>query len=168
MSVNEMTQMLLQAEKGDVDAQIYAGWAFEVGEYGQCDERAQYWYGRAASDSVNGKRRLARFLTIRNCASASEYIDQLLNIDDMYGFYLIGNCFIEGICGYKKDEQVGLAYMRKASEKGHIVARLRLNRKENPTTIFGSLKKQAYFMLYSVLYIYSSISGKNTDVKYMN
>ena len=114
------------AENGDVQAQIFLGWAHDRhGDYEYDPVRAERWLRSAAgSQDVEALRRLCRFLHVHGRDEAVILTDELINRGDFCGHYLKGHMLLDGSCGLAADTESGLTHLRTAGEMGHLISEL--------------------------------------------
>ncbi|MGE0056129.1 MAG: hypothetical protein AB7S74_18185 [Hyphomicrobium sp.] len=118
------------AQTGNIDAQLYLGWAYDrFGTLPYNESRAEYWLRCAAgSGSSEGRRRLARFFLDRNNDEAVSIANSLVSDRDFYGHYILGHIYLNGNCGQMRNRELALREWCKASEMGHLVSEIDLKK----------------------------------------
>jgi hypothetical protein len=122
------------AGNGDVQAQIFLGWAHDRhGDYEYDRDRAERWLRAAAkSRDEEALRRLCRFLDVHGRDEAVSLADELINRGDFCGHYLKGHMLLDGRCGLTADKEAGLAHLRTAGEMGHLISEIDFWRRGSP------------------------------------
>jgi TPR repeat protein len=125
--MNDILKALeIKANSGDVDAQIYLGWACDRNGTMPYDEaRSEYWLRSAvAAGSVEGRRRLTRFLYDRQREEAIHHAEELIGISDFYGYYVMGHIHLHGKFAFAKDTSRAIEYFSNGANQGHIISKV--------------------------------------------
>ncbi|MCU0831679.1 MAG: hypothetical protein MUC58_09230 [Rhizobiaceae bacterium] len=122
MSNEELEQIVMRANSGDVEAQIHLGWVYDrFGSLPYDPAAAEMWLRRAATGgNLEGLRRLCRFLYDHDRAETLQHARTLVDLDDFYGHYLMGHILRNGRFGVNADLNSAFTQFKKAIEKGHI------------------------------------------------
>ena len=152
----EKKQIEDRATAGDVAAQIYLGWAYGgYGPWKKDDSLAELWLRRAAaSNDIEGKRRLCRWLYDHARNETKPTANDLVAAGDFYGYYVIAHLYLHGDCGVCRNRHLGLVHLQKAADLGHLVSALDLMRQESRWGLLNPLKLPRLLVLSStILYL---------------
>lgn len=82
----------------------------------------------------------------KNGELAFKYFNELANKNDVYGQFMIGNCYLRGI-GVKPDEEQALTYFKKSGDQGLAIAERSVGqcyaKRKNPLKAFEWYKRSA-------------------------
>lgn len=119
-------EALRLAGEGNLEAQLYLGWAYD--RHGSLEYnagRALLWLRRAVeAGSIEAKRRLCRFLYDQGQAETAKLASELVDNGDFFGNYIMGHLLAHGDCGVVKDVPSALQHFDKAAEQGHLISKI--------------------------------------------
>jgi TPR repeat protein len=159
------SDLLAMAHNGDIDAQIYLGYAYDGGPFGLNEAEAKFWLAKAAYHNIDAKRYLARFYWVRNSPEALPVISELVKNEDMFGQYMLGHCYISGMSAVTVDYQMGIEFLKNAADQGHFAAQIDYEKKRIKYGWLDSLGSQMKCLWIGLRFIkFASIKGRS-DVK---
>lgn len=154
-------EMVAAAHDGDVEAQIYLGCSYAYGNksYKKDELKAQFWLSNASLSSIEGKRCFARFLCSQELPEALPLINELVYDNDTFGQYLLGNCYLYGICGAPKDKLAALDFFMKAAFQGHLVSQIVYERHRPTRGFFDYFYKKIQLVALGIKLIFLGIKN---------
>ncbi|MDZ4842630.1 MAG: hypothetical protein SH859_10900 [Hyphomicrobium aestuarii] len=104
MEQSYLERVLEQASDGDTQSQLYLGWAYSRhGNQPRNDAQAELWLRKAEqSGDPLALRQLARFIYDNRREEALQLAERLIEKDDFYGFYMMGDIYKLGVLGVEK------------------------------------------------------------------
>ena len=126
-SPEELKNYRTRAEAGDIEAQIYLGWAFLGGKFVEKDySLAKEWLERASNQgSKEAGYRLAMLLISQKNKDGIEILKGLSAGNFTSAAYELGNCYYVGLL-VERDENAAEQEWLNAVDGGHALARIKL------------------------------------------
>jgi TPR repeat protein len=126
-SPEELKNYRTRAEAGDIEAQIYLGWAFLEGKFVEKDcSLAKEWLERASNQgSKEAGYRLAMLLISQKDKNGIGILTSLSAANFASAAYELGNCYYVGLL-VERDENAAVQEWSHATDSGHAIARIKL------------------------------------------